>query len=155
MNLRTSLIATLSLVGTIALPIHPAVGQTDQQCSLKTVTEALNNLGCIVNGAFVSPDSVVASITETCAATANTETCHACFRKAGGKAGPAFKALAKVKVLPKATLSQFRTALLAAKEATCAPPTNVGGDASESTERGRDNSGGAKPKKPQRPARRR
>ena len=167
MNLRTSVIATLSLIGTVALPPQPALGQSDQQCSLKTVTEALNNLGCVVNGAFVSADSVVASITETCAPTADAETCHACFRRAGGKVGPVFKALAKVKILPKATLSQFRIALVTAEEATCEPKDTTQ-DLNEETDsvetypkptrsrgRGRDDSASAGNRRPERPERRR
>ena len=170
MNLRTSVIATLSLIGTVALPLQPALGQSDQQCTLKTVTEALNNLGCAVSGAYVSADSVVAIIRDTCAPTADAETCHACFRKAGGKVGPVFKALAKVKILTKANLSQFRVALVTAEEATCAPkdteetsnetsgedssaPSNLGDRDSGARGRGRDDVAGPRTEKPERPER--
>jgi len=177
MNVRTSLIASVSILATLALPLHSARAQSDQQCSLKTITEALNNLGCVVPGAYISADSLVASITDTCTQTADAETCHACFRKGGGKVGPALKGLVKAKMLSKATLSQFRIALVTAEEATCAakeapqdtnneddsgdtyaPPTNVGGGASGSRGRGRDDSAGAtvqKPERPERPERRR
>ena len=121
MNLRTSLIATLSLVGTVALPLQPALGQSDQQCSLKTITQTLNNLGCVVPGAYIAADSLVASITDTCATTADAETCHACFRKGGAKGGLALKALVKAKMLKRSTLSEFKIALVTAEEETCAP----------------------------------
>jgi len=121
MNLRTSVIATLSIIGTVALPLQPALGQSDQQCTLKTVTEALNNLGCAVSGAYVSADSVVAIIRDTCAPTADAETCHACFRKGGAKGSLALKALVKAKMLKRSTLSQFKIALVTAEEETCAP----------------------------------
>jgi len=169
MNLRKSLILSLSLATT--LPLQIAVAQTDQRCSLKTVTEALNNLGCIVSGAYVSPDSLVAVIKDTCAPTADAETCHACFRKAGGKVGPALKALAKVKVFTRTTLSQFKVALVTAEEATCelkeadesssdddsdepySRPTDAGvpESGSQGRDRSRDDSAETRPERPERP----
>lgn len=169
MNIRTSLIASVSLFATLALPLQSTMAQSDQQCSLKTITQALNNLGCAVPGAYISPDSVVASIKATCAPTAGTETCHACFTKGGAKIGPALKALVKAQMLAKPTLSQFRVALVAAEEATCVsqatpvpnnqddsrdtdpPPTNGQSGLGGAQGGGRDDSGGAKPEKPQKP----
>ena len=169
MNIRKSLILSISLATT--LPLQIAAAQTDQRCSLKTVTEALNNLGCIVSGAYVSPDSLVAAIKDSCAPTADAETCHACFRKAGGKVGPALKALAKVKVFTRATLSQFKIALVTAEEVTCeakdaeessvdddsdetySRPTDAGGPESgpQGRDRSRDDSVEGRPERPERP----
>ena len=169
MNLRTPPIAILSLLATLTLAPLPAMGQSDQQCSLKTITQTLNNLGCVVTGAYIAADSVVASITDTCAPTADAETCHACFRKGGAKVGPALKALVKAKMLKRTTLSQFKIALVTAEEETCAPKEteepNEGEDGNEgyappstptrtgengSRGRGRDDSKNTRPERPER-----
>lgn len=167
MNLRTPPIAILSLLAILTLAPLPAMAQSDQQCSLKTITQALNNLGCVVPGAYIAADSVVASITDTCAPTADAETCHACFRKGGAKVGPALKALVKAKMLKRSTLSQFKIALVTAEEETCVPKEseepNEGEDGDEgyappstparngengSRGRGRDDSTDTRPERP-------
>jgi hypothetical protein len=117
--IRNFLITVLSATTSLAFFPNPALGQDASQCSLEQISEALNQLDCAVSGAFVSPESLVKTITTACEPTADEETCHACFRKSGGKLGPALKALSKVKVFPKAALSQFRVALVTAEEATC------------------------------------
>ena len=171
MSVRTSFIATMSFLATLAFIPQQAIGQTDQQCSLETITQSLNSLGCVVPGAYISADSVVASITNTCAPTADAEVCHACFRKGGAKVGPALKGLVKAKMLSKVTLSQFRVALVTAEEATCAPketeettpedsgdeysqPTNAGGIEDKPRDqprgRGQDDSAGARTERPER-----
>lgn len=120
MTIRNLLITVLSATTSLAFFPNPALGQDAPQCTLEQISEALNQLDCAVSGAFVSPASLVKTITTACEPTAGEETCHACFRKSGGKVGPALKALAKVKVFPKSALSEFRIALVTAEETTCA-----------------------------------
>lgn len=124
MKLPTLLKVVVCVISTLTVLTRPAVGQELEQCTLDQVSEALNTLPCTVSGAFVSPATFLKTITATCAPKANAETCHACFRKHGGKAGPVVKALIKIKVLPRAALSQFRIGLVTAEEATCAPKEN-------------------------------
>lgn len=120
MTIRNLLIATLSAGFSLATLPTAALAQDAPQCTLEQISEALNQLDCAVSGAFVSPASLVKTITTACEQTAQEETCHACFRRSGGKIGPALKALAKVKVFPKSSLSEFRVALVTAEETTCA-----------------------------------
>ena len=120
MMIRNLLIATLSAGFSFAAVPNPAFAQEAPQCTLEQISEALNQLDCVVSGAFVSTASLVKTITTACEPTADEETCHACFKKSGGKVGPALKALAKVKVFPKSALSEFRIALVTAEETTCA-----------------------------------
>jgi hypothetical protein len=168
MKLRSLLITALFVTTAVALPTRSALSQSDQQCTLKQVSEALNNLGCVVSGAFISADSLVATIQDACAPTADAETCHACFRKRGGKVGPALKALVKTKILPKSSLSQFRIGLVTAEEETCAPkeeedpieedddeyftpPTNGGAFGGITRGRGGEGDTFERPERPERP----
>lgn len=131
MTIRNLLIATLSAGFSFTAFANPALAQNAPQCSLEQISEALNQLDCAVSGAFVSPASLVNTITTACEPTEDEESCHACFRKSGGKVGPALKALAKVKVFPKSALSEFRIALVTAEETTCAAkgqPQDSNGD---------------------------
>ena len=120
MTIRNFLITTLSAGLSLTAFPHLALGQDAPQCTIDQISEALNQLNCTVSGAFVSSTSLVKTITSACEPTADEETCHACFRKSGGKVGPALKALAKAKILPKSSLSEFRIALVTAEETTCA-----------------------------------
>jgi hypothetical protein len=168
MKLRSLLITTLVVTTTVALPTRPALSQSDQQCTLKQVSEALNNLGCVVSGAFISAESLVTTIQEACAPTSDAETCRACFRKRGGRVGPAVKALVKTKILPRTALSQFRISLITAEEETCAPkeeedpieeddneyftpPTNGGAFGGMPRRRGGDGNTFERPERPERP----
>lgn len=178
MKLRSFLITALVVTTNMVLPMRPALSQSDQQCTLKQVSEALNNLGCVVSGAFISAESLVATIQDACAPTIDAESCHACFRKRGGKVGPALKALVKTKILPKSSLFQFRIGLITAEEETCAPkeeedpleedddefftpPTNGGAFGGMPRGRGGNGLPGSasdrpeKPERPERPGRRR
>ncbi len=120
MTIRNLLITALSATTSLAFFPNPALGQDAPQCTLEQISEALNQLDCAVSGAFISPASLVKTITTSCEPTADEETCHACFRKSGAKIGPALKALTKAKVFPKSAISEFRIALVTADETTCA-----------------------------------
>lgn len=143
MMIRTFLITTLSAGLSLAAFPNPALAQEAPQCTLEQISEALNQLDCAVSGAFVSPASLVKTITTACEPTADEEACHSCFRKSGGKVGPALKALAKVKVFPKTALSEFRIALVTAEETTCASkeqPADSGDDSEDSYQTGQPGS---------------
>jgi hypothetical protein len=146
MTVRNFLITAISATTSLAFFPNAALGQSAPQCTLEQISEALNQLDCTVAGAFISPESLVRTITTACEPTADEEDCHACFRKSGGKLGPALKALAKAKVFPKSSLSQFRIALVTAEETTCAAK---GGP--EEGENGEDQEGAYEPEHPQNP----
>jgi hypothetical protein len=142
---------------------------------LEEISGALNSLECVVEGAFISAESLVTTIKSRCEYTFDAETCRACFRKRAGRIGPALKSLVKTRILPKSTLSQFRIGLVTAEEETCAPkeeedpieedddeyfPSPTNGGAFGGMPRGRDGNempGGTseRPEKPERPERRR
>jgi len=147
MKLRNLLISVLTMCATLGAPAQSALGQDAPQCTLDQISEALNNLDCTVNGAFISAASLVQTITTACEPTPDAETCHACFRKLGGKTGPALKALAKVKILPKKTASEFRIALVTAEETTCSAKE----DLEESEDEDEDRSALRPPSPPQFP----
>ena len=132
MNLRTFLRSTACVITAMTSFTRPALGQQAPQCTLDQISQALNSLECTVAGAFISADSLVKTISDTCATAADADLCHTCFRKTGGKVGPAVKALVKVKVLAKSQASAFRIALVTAEEAICSAKEAT--DDSEDTE---------------------
>jgi len=146
MSLRIFLITTLSTCAALLAPASPVLAQDAPQCTLEGITNALNQLECTVSGTFVSPASLVQAITTTCQQAADQVTCRACFRKSGGKAGPALKSLVKLKLLPKSALGEFRIAIVTAEEATCSAK-----EGSDDEDENEDESELQRPERPQSP----
>lgn len=97
-----------------------AQAQDAQKCSLDQISEALNQLPCEVDGAFVSPESLVVNITTLCNYTITADECHNCFAKGGHKTLPAFKTLVKLRMLPPTSFPEFLARLIEAETITCA-----------------------------------
>lgn len=141
MKLRNFMRSTACVITamTVAFP-HPALAQEVPQCTLDQISQALNSLECTVAGSFISAQSLVKAISDTCSTASDADLCHACFRKNGGKVGPAVKALVKVKVLAKSQASAFRIALVTAEETICSAKeeTDDSEDSEESYQGPRD-----------------
>lgn len=132
MKLRAFLRSTACVITAMTIFTRPALGQQAPQCTLDQISQALNSLECTVTGAFISAESLVKTISDTCTTAADADLCHACFRKNGGKLGPAVKALVKSKVLAKSEASAFRISLVTAEETICSAKEQT--DDAEDTE---------------------
>lgn len=97
-----------------------AQAQAAEKCSLQQISDALNQLPCEVDGTFVSPESLVTSISTFCDYTLTAEECHNCFAKGGRKTLPAFKTLIKLRMLPPTSFPEFMARLIEAEAITCA-----------------------------------
>jgi hypothetical protein len=105
------------------LAIHPssASGQVQERCSLEQISNALNQLECEVDGAFISTESLTQSVAGVCEYTPTAETCHLCFERAQRKLGSAIRSLVFLKVLPISAPIELIEALRAVEDSTCSP----------------------------------
>jgi hypothetical protein len=105
-----------------------AQAQEGERCTLQQISDALNELPCEVDGAFVSAESIVANISTLCDYTLTAEECHNCFEKSGRKALPAFKTLVRLRMLPPTSFPDFLGRLVEAEAVTCAEKMPEGPD---------------------------
>jgi hypothetical protein len=106
----------------ISSPLVATIAQAQEaeKCSLQQISDALNQLPCEVDGAFVSPESLVTNISALCDYTVTADECHICFAKGGHKTLPAFKTLVKLRMLPPTSFPEFMAKLIEAEAITCA-----------------------------------
>jgi hypothetical protein len=118
---RTPKYLKILIWAAICAPLVATVAQAQEgeRCSLQQISEALNQLPCEVDGAFVSPESLVANISTLCNYTLTAEECHKCFTKSGFKSLPALGTLVKLKMLPPTTYPDFLGRLIEAEAVTC------------------------------------
>lgn len=96
-----------------------AFGQSGEKCSLDQISNALNQLDCEVNGAYVSPDSVAKGLSDECDRTQNSFECHTCFMVGGHRLAESFYPLVRLKILPPTAPAELLGAIQQAEESTC------------------------------------
>lgn len=119
--MRTRTYLTIFLWTAICTPLVSTIAQAQEgeRCSLQQISDALNQLPCEVDGAFVSPESLVANISTLCNYTLTAEECHKCFAKSGHKSVPALRTLVKLRMLPPTAFPDFFGRLVESEIATC------------------------------------
>lgn len=104
-----------ALIG--CLSITEATAQ--ETCSLDDVSDALNQLPCVADGVYLSPDSAANAVADICFDADSEEGCHQCFNRGRRKLLLGFKAIAKIGMIGRKSISDLRNALDNAEDNTC------------------------------------
>ena len=93
--------------------------KAQETCSLDDVSNALNQLPCVADGVYLSPDSAANAVADICFDADSEEGCHQCFNRGRRKLLLGFKAIAKIGMIDRKSISDLRNALDNAEDNTC------------------------------------
>ena len=93
--------------------------RSQETCSLDDVSNALNQLPCVADGVYLSPDSAANAVANICFDADSEEGCHQCFNRGRRKLLLGFKAIAKIGMIGRKSISDLRNALDKAEDNTC------------------------------------
>ena len=93
--------------------------RSQETCSLDDVSNALNQLPCVADGVYLSPDSAANAVADICFDADSEEGCHQCFNRGRRKLLLGFKAIAKIGMIDRKSISDLRNALDNAEDNTC------------------------------------
>jgi len=120
MNYRSVVVGVLS-VGAALLTVVPYHAKAQEVCPLEDISFAINGLSCYADGVYLSPESLSIAVSDLCYDEYSEFSCHACFSRARRKLYPVVKTLAKLDLISRASLGDFRDALDDAEDEVCYP----------------------------------
>lgn len=109
--------AVIALALIVDLTMIEAKAQ--ETCSLDDVSDALNQLPCFADGVYLSPDSAANAVANICYDADSEEGCRQCFNRGRRKLLLGFKAIAKIGMIGRKSISDLRNALDNAEDNTC------------------------------------
>jgi hypothetical protein len=120
MKYRSVVVGVLSF-GAALLAIVPHHASAQEVCPLEDISFAINGLSCYADGVYLSPESLSIAVSDLCYDEYSEFSCQACFSRARRKLYPVMKTLAKLDLISRGTLSDFRDALDDAEDEVCYP----------------------------------
>lgn len=118
MNHRCTLRFTLALAAMLGFAETPEV-KAQEICSAAAVSDALDQLSCEADGAYVSPETAAEAISDRCIDAETERACRRCFRRSQGKLKSAFRALARIDLLDRSIIPRLREQLAVTAEDVC------------------------------------
>lgn len=136
MKRRSFLIGLLSVCATFTSETYTEARAQDV-CSVDEVSQAINQLDCYADGVYFAPESLATAVADLCYDEYSDYACEACFARARRKLFPVMKTLAKLDLISRGSLGDFRQALDEAEAEVCYPsndwPWDGSGDKSKGT----------------------
>lgn len=115
-----------ALFFTFALSLSPAMeralmsdAEAQDACTVQEVDDALNQLSCFADGAYLSPQGIADSVSEICYDEYSEDACRACFRSARRKLYPSLKGLGRIGLISRQFAYDLKDALDYAEDDTC------------------------------------
>lgn len=117
---RNSRYAALVIAGLVVLCAAPAArAQNGGTCSPEEVQNALDQLDCIADGIYLSPETAARAVGNLCSQSLTKRSCRRCFLKSGKRLFPAFRTLIDLDMLDPQQLRNLRSVLYIEMQAVC------------------------------------
>jgi len=109
-----------------------AFAQDDPFCSASEVSDALDQLACVADGAYLSPESGADAAADRCGDAPTEGACRSCFRKVRAKLQVALRQLIRLDMVERAIMPRLKASLAQSADDICSdigvePPFDDGG----------------------------
>lgn len=102
--------------------LREAQAQGEPICSPEEVQNAIDQLECVADGVYLSPETAARAVGQVCARSLTRRGCRRCFLVSGRKLFPAFNTLIHLEMLDRGQLRNLRSALAVEMRDVCGSP---------------------------------